>query len=362
VERIRELLRHPEVQRGIRVALAAGLSWQLATLLPAPLSVYAYYAPLGAIVAVQPTVADSASAAWRTVLAVLLGTGLGVAVHELSPLPTALTLAVLVALAVGLQQWRVLGQNSTWVAFAAVFALTIGGSEPVEYVLSYTGLVLLGGVVGVLVTTLLFPPLQLTQARRQISRIRGLLAGHLEEIAEGLREGRELDPEEDQRQLGELDRALDRMRDAERIVERARRANPRARRWRQPAERIRVESRALDRVAVLVDDVSTLVVEQQPHRRGEKDTDLGTAEPIAAALDGLAEVIRTPYHAGDEEETDDRDRRIQAAGDALDSLTDRLRRTTVDDDPAYLAIAAVAVGVQRSLLALDAEREGASST
>lgn len=362
MEGIRELLRHPEVQRGIRVALAAGLSWQLATLLPSPLSDYAYYAPLGAIVTVHPTVADSASAAWRTVLAVLLGTGLGVTVHGFSPLPTALTLAVLVALAVGLEQWRVLGQNSSWVTFAAVFALTIGGSEPAEYVLSYTGLVLLGGVVGVLVTTLLFPPLQLTQARRQISRTRALLAGHLEGIAEALRDARELDPEQEQRRLDELDQALDSMRDAERIVERARRANPRARRWREPAERIRAESRALDRTAVLVDDVSTLVVEQQPHLHGEENSDPSTAQRIAGALDGLAGVIRTPYHAGDDHGTDERDLRIHTAGDALDSLTDRLRRTTVDDDPAYLTIAAVAVGVQRSLLALDAQREATSST
>jgi uncharacterized membrane protein YgaE (UPF0421/DUF939 family) len=356
VERIRELLRHPTVQRGLRAALAAALAWQLASLLPAPFSDYAYYAPFGAIVAVHPTVADSADAAWRTVLAILLGSGLGVAVHELTrPLPTALTLAVLVALAVVVEQWRVLGQNASWATFAAVLTLILGGDRPAQYVASYAGLMLLGAALGVLVTSGLFPPLQLTQAVHQITRTRGLLARHLEQIATGLRSGRIPSPEEEQRQLARLGRELDRLRNAERTVQRARRANPRARRWGESAARIRRESRALDRVAVLVDDVTTLVVEEQPHRRGEERPDLGTAQRMAEALEGLADVIRTPYHAGAGIRPDDRDRRVQAAGDALDGLTDRLRRTTVDDDPGFLALAAVAAGLQRALLALDAQ-------
>ena len=47
---------------------------------------------------------------------------------------------------------------------------------------------------------------------------------------------------------------------------------------------------------------------------------------------------------------------------ALDNLTERLRRTTMDDDPGFLALAAVAVGVQRALLALDAEPREPSPT
>src|SRR4051794_2854069 len=84
----RELLRQPWLQRGLRAALAAAMAWQVAILLPPPLAGYAYYAPLGAVIAVHPTVADSASAAWRTVVAILLGFGLAVGVHELThPLP-----------------------------------------------------------------------------------------------------------------------------------------------------------------------------------------------------------------------------------------------------------------------------------
>ena len=358
-------LRRPVVQRGTRAALAAGVSWQLAVLFPAPYSDYAYYAPLGAVIACLPTVADSASIAWRTVLAILLGGGIAVGIHEIArPVPTALTLALVVAVAIVVEQWRVLGSNASWVSVAALFTLTLGDADdPTAFVLPYAGLVLFGSAVGVLVTTLLFPPLPLTYARRQIERAREQLAEHLELVAGELRRGELPSVEEEERRVAALGAPLDRMREAERTVERARQANPRARRWQEPAARLRAQSRSLDRVAVLADDVTTLVAEYRPEDPGGGDgPDLGTAERLADALDGLAGVIRTPYHDEDASGPDARDISIDLAQAALDNLTERLRRTTVDDDPGFLALAAVAVGVQRALLALDAERREPSPT
>lgn len=358
-------LRRPVVQRGIRAALAAGVSWQVAVLLPAPLAEYAYYAPLGAVIACLPTVADSASIAWRTVLAILLGGGIAVGVHQMTgPLPTALTLALVVAVSIWVEQWRLLGSNASWVSVAALFTLTLGdANDPTAFVLPYAGLVLFGAALGVLVTTLLFPPLPLTDARRQIERVRELLAEHLELVAGELRRGDLPTPDEEERRVATLDAPLERMREAERTVERARRANPRARRWQEPAARLRAQSRSLDRVAVLADDVTTLVAEYRPvDPGGGGGPELGTAERLADALDGLAGVVRTPYHESDTARPDERDRSIGLAQDALDNLTERLRRTTVDDDPGFLALAAVAVGVQRALLALDAEPREASPT
>jgi uncharacterized membrane protein YgaE (UPF0421/DUF939 family) len=357
METVRATLRSPSVQRAIRAAIAAGLAWQLALLLPPALSEYAYYAPLGAIIAVHPTVADTASTSWRTVLAILLGAGLAAAVAVLlGDLPDALAIALLVALAVGLEQWRVFGESASWVTVAAVFMLTIGSRDPVDFVAAYAGLVLLGATVGLLVTTALFPPLHLTRATAQIDRTRALVARRLDETAGELRAGHEPSLDDEQRRAADLHGALDRMRDAERTVERARRANPRARHREGTAQRIREESRALDRVAVLLDDVTTLVAEFHPLSRGGERPDLGTRNRLAGALEGLADVVRTPHHTADGDRPDERDRRIQEAGDALESLVERLRRTTLDEDPGFLALAAVAVGIRRALIALDAER------
>jgi uncharacterized membrane protein YgaE (UPF0421/DUF939 family) len=340
------MLREPWLQRGVRAALAAALAWQVAVLLPPPLAGYAYYAPLGAVIAVHPTVADSAAAAWRTVVAILLGFGLAVAVHELTaPLPGALTIALIVALAIGVEQWPVLKEHASWVSFAAVLMLTVGTADPARYAVGYAGLTLLGAAIGVLVTTVLFPPLQLTKAVRQVETTRGLLARHLQDIAGGLRNGAVPTPDQWLRRGRDLEAALDRMRAAENVVERARRANPRARRWGSTAASIREQSRALDRVAVLVDDLTTLVVEFQPHRRGIDRIDGGTGWVLADALDSLADVVCTPYAMAGV----DRAAAIAAADEALQRLTTLLRTSDVADDEGFFALGAVTVGMYRSL-------------
>src|SRR5215218_1882950 len=351
-----ELLRQPWVQRAVRAALAAGLAWQVAVLLPG-LAGYAYYAPLGAVIAVHPTVADSASAAWRTVLAMLAGFGLAVVVYELTrDVPDALTIALIVALAIAVEQWRLWGEAASWVSFAAVLMLTVGASDPAAYAVRYAGLTLLGAAIGVLVTTVLFPPLQLTKAVRRIETTRTLLARHLQDIAAGLRRGEVPTPGTWVRRGQELEAALDRMRVAEGLVERARRANPRARRWRGTAASIREQSRALDRVAVLVDDLTMLVVEFQPHRRGLDRIDGGTGWVLADALDSLAGVVRTPYPTADENGNDRRESAIGAAEEALQRLTTLLRTSDVADDEGFFALGAVTVGMHRSL---DTLRTGA---
>jgi uncharacterized membrane protein YgaE (UPF0421/DUF939 family) len=356
------LLRRPGVQRGVRAAVAAGLAWQVAVLLPPMLSDFAYYAPLGAVIAVHPTIADSASAAWRSVLAILTGFALAVAVYELTrAVPNALTIALIVALAVAIEQWRLWREQASWVSFAAVLMLTVGLDDPEAYVLRYAGLTLLGAAIGVLVTTVLFPPLQLTRAVEQIARTRALLAGHVEDIAAAQREGLVPDPDEWAARNRHLDRELDRMRAAEGQVERARRANPRARRWQGQAAGIRDQSRAVDRVAVLVDDLTSLVIEFQPHRRGVDLVGAGTGWVVAEALESLAAVVRTPHHTTDGTTPDERDEHIGRAFRALDRLVTLLRTATVSDDEGFFALGAVAVGVRRSLSALQAEERHPTS-
>src|SRR4051812_11056065 len=169
------------------------------------------------------------------------------------------------------------------------------------------------------------------------------------------------------------------MRSAEAQVERARRANPRAHRWQGTTGSIREQSRALDRVAVLIDDLTTLVIEFQPHRRGLDRVDGATGWGVphpptggggvvrlpphppdtqphgrgAAALTGMAGVVRIPYHATDTE-PDDRDAAIRTAVTALDRLTALLRTSDIADDEGFFALGAVTVGMHRSLQTLEA--------
>ncbi len=165
-----------------------------------------------------------------------LGFGLAVGVYEVTRgVPNAFTIALIVALAIAVEQWRLLREQASWVSFAAVLMITIGTDDPAAYVLRYGGLTLLGAVVGVAVTTLLFPPMMLTVAVERIGAARALLAAHLLDMADAVRGGTVPDPEDWAHRGRALSGALDRMRAAETQVERARRANPRAARWQGAA-------------------------------------------------------------------------------------------------------------------------------
>ncbi|WP_139306917.1 hypothetical protein [Modestobacter sp. DSM 44400] len=94
-------------------------------------------------------------------------------------------------------------------------------------------------------------------------------------------------------------------------------------------------------------------MEFQPHRRGLDRVDDGTGWVLADALDGLARVVRIPYHATDDA-PDDRDAAIADALSARTRLTTLLRASEVADDEGFFALGAVAVGMHRSLEALEA--------
>jgi len=191
-----------------------------------------------------------------------------------------------------------------------------------------------------------------------VEATRALLAEHLRGIAAGLRRGELPSPGEWEERGRDLAAALDHMRAAEGVIERARRANPRARRFGATAETIREQSRALDRVAVLVDDLTTLVVQFQPHRRGIDRIDGGTGWVLAEALERLAGVVCTPYPTvPDDGRPNDRDAAIEAAESALQRLTTLLRTSDVADDEGFFALGAVTVGMHRALDTLRDRRE-----
>ena len=89
--------------------------------------------------------------------------------------------------------------------------------------------------------------------------------------------------------------------------------------------------------------------------RGIDQVDAGTGWVLADVLDSLAGVVCTPYHTTDGSTPDERDEQIERAVAALRRLVSLLRESTVEDDEGFFALGAVAVGVRRSLTALQAE-------
>lgn len=70
--------------------------------------------------------------------------------------------------------WKAFGDLGTWVPAAALFVLIIGRNHPWQYLASYSGLILLGGMIGALVA-LLFPQMPITPADRAVARLRHAL-------------------------------------------------------------------------------------------------------------------------------------------------------------------------------------------
>ncbi|NAZ85914.1 FUSC family protein, partial [Kineococcus indalonis] len=285
--------RRPRVGLAVRTALAATLAWRLALWLPlAPAETYPYYAPLGAVVGSYTTVRSSLDNSLRAVAAIVLGGLLALGAHALLG-PGPAVVAVVVFAATLLAGWSLLGSQRSWVLSAAVFVLIVGAADPVDYVLAYSGLTLLGGLVAVGVNALL-PDLPLLQSDRAAGRLAGVLADQLDDLAEGLRRDTPPSAREWSQRLRSVEplRTEARERDAE--VRDALRANLRAHRHRDAVQRRQDRVLVLASLSVRVEELTALLVEVQNPAEREVAMEAVLRQQVAAALTAAAAAVREP--------------------------------------------------------------------
>ncbi|MBD8868162.1 aromatic acid exporter family protein [Nocardioides donggukensis] len=276
--------------RIIRATVAATLAWVAVQPFGGMIDDYRYYAPLGAVIAVTSTVAGSMRESVRTVLAMAPGVALAAAVAPLPQLPgLVLVVALGTAIAVSPVGER-LGAAASWTPVTAVFVLVIGGTDPWEYAAAYVGLTGLGALVGTVVS-MGWPPLPARTEDQALAHARADLSRHLERVAQAL--GSDLPPsrEEWRQQVGELDEVIDRLRLLATSSAEARRLNWRARRWQVTAGARYERVRAMERVALLVDDLSDLVRDQEHADRDLVALGPPLRPPAARALGALATAL-----------------------------------------------------------------------
>ena len=274
-----------------KAALAAGISWQLALLFPSSVDQYAYYGPLGAVLAMYPTVASSAQAAAQTVLGLFLGATSALAVDLLLP-TTAMTVALLIGLGMlaGALKW--VGEQRAWVPIAALFVFTIADPGSVSYVVGLVGLTLIGVTVGTVVNLLVFPPLHLRESRRALRALQDVVSEQLDDIAEGLERNEVPDPDDWERRTRAMSPTVSTMHQALHDRVRSARGNPRARRYRQDSEDQHRQARALQRVALLVEDLVGVLAETEGQNVPALPFDERARFECAAATRRLAELAR----------------------------------------------------------------------
>jgi uncharacterized membrane protein YgaE (UPF0421/DUF939 family) len=302
---------------------------------------YPYYAPFGAIIATTSTLAGSVRESLQAVGSIVVGGAIAWLVDAVTGDDlAATTLAIVVGLSVSVAGWRVLGAMGGWAPTAAVFTLIIGHGEA-QFIGAYGGLTLFGAVIGILVN-MIAPPLPLAPARAAVSRTRTALAEQLREIAD-LMTAHELPTlDEWNREHSELRRSRTRMAEAVSRVHESLTANARARRHRQALAVLTAEADSLDRVSLLVADVSDLLLRPHglpgaPSRQVELSDDV--REPIATALHRVADALDT-YGQGGE-----LDPQLEAADAQLDAMLEAQSLQTHEQ----LLVHSVVLSLRRAL-------------
>lgn len=260
-------MRGARPQLALKSALAAAVAWQAGLLLPGPGDDYPYYAPLGAVVAMYPTLASSASAALRSLLGVCLGAVIALAASAIAE-PNLFTIAIVVGVAVMAGGVRALGDQRSWVPMTALFVLIIGDANQSAFVPGYVGQLLLGGGIGTALNLALFPPLFLADARKSLETAQGHVDRQLRALADGLDDHTEARGDAWLDRSTPLEPMLEPMHQALYEVEQAQRANPRARRYREPLERRTQQAAIIERLGRLVDDLTAMFVEFESRQVG----------------------------------------------------------------------------------------------
>jgi uncharacterized membrane protein YgaE (UPF0421/DUF939 family) len=337
-----ELEQHLNVS--LKAALAAALSWLAVLPLWGVADQYPYYAPLGAVIAVTSTVAGSVRQSVQGLAAILVGATLSLAVMQLD-LPVVAEISLVVAFGTAISGWHRFGTKASFVPVTALFVLIIGRGDAVDYAVAYVGLTSLGAAIGIALN-IAFPPLALTRMADSVSRLRGVLADQLDQLAAGLSNDNALTAEEWAGRRRAIQPTLVEM---QRVVGHAtdgRRANWRAKRWSEHAEQRYQQARALQQVSFLIEDITALVVEQE---RAELETvALGPElRPYASrALAAMADVLRSV-----EGETAD-PVELRAADKAVVALAEAIRSARQRSSSDLFAAGTVVTGARRALASL----------
>ncbi|MGV0108749.1 FUSC family protein [Arthrobacter sp. CP30] len=185
--RMRAAAVNPQLLLAAKAALAAALAWTLALAIPGTPSEYPYYAPLGALLAMYPTVSGTLKLGLQTVVGLTLGIVLAyVAVWAGDP--NWITIGFVVGAGVLLSGFlRRTAGGGSGIASAGLFVLVIG-NEDLGYSLGYLVQTVVGVGVGLAVSALIFPPLHLNDAVGQMSLLRRTAARDLQQMGQALEE------------------------------------------------------------------------------------------------------------------------------------------------------------------------------
>jgi uncharacterized membrane protein YgaE (UPF0421/DUF939 family) len=283
----------PRILLAVKTSLAAVLAWYLAPLIPFAQDEYSYYAPLGALVTMHPTVARSARVGGQVLLGLAAGIALsfaGIAMARFGA-PGGVVLALILGVAVLVGGWHVFGAGRDWVPLAALFVLLTAGGDPEEFSVSYLVNVAFGVVIGVTVNFALLPPLYLRRASERLSTLREAVTRILDGAADAVARG-DIDRDRFSASLSELSARIASVSADVSEAEESSHVNPRRRRHAHVREENTRRLSALERTAFLTRDLVDLLEEMQASRGDTVTTEV--REKLAHAIDRVAALVAAP--------------------------------------------------------------------
>jgi uncharacterized membrane protein YgaE (UPF0421/DUF939 family) len=338
----------PRFMLAIKAAIAVGMAWFVAGYMPGVVDDYPYYAPLGALVSMYPTLMGSAKAGLQTLLGLLLGillAGLIVLFAE----PNLLTISAVVGVAVLFSGIRWLGHGKDYVPMAALFVLIVGGQDIESYSIGYAVQMAVGVGCGLLVNAVILPPLNFNAAILKLSRFRSMLARHLEGMADALTDEWPPEAEKWSRYNEELSTAGHDVREAVYHADESRKGNPRAKLHRRNLSQDYRDLQALESVSFYVKDITDVLAGVSAGGTEPLSNQLPTEllQPVSESLRGAAEVLKA-WESGSE--IDDR---WEEAEQALNELLSQIDTHGEAGAAALSPASSVATAVRRILDTLE---------
>lgn len=336
----RKTMTQPRVLLAVKTALAASVAWYLAPLIPFVDSHYSYYAPLGAIISMYPTLVRSVRTAVQVVIGLAVGAGLAFGVLAIG-VPGVVRVALVAGIGVLLAGWRQLGEGRGWVPLTALFVLLIGGRDADNYSVNYLVHAVFGAVVGTLVNVFIVPPLYVRDAGQRLDTLRDHVGDYLRRLADALDD----DPPGDhdwQADVGNLGDTASAVRSAVSQADESRKGNPRGRRAGGQVDQDYQRMRALEHTLFYVRDLTDVLRGFLSDDGGKGDE---TAHQSAAVIEELQAAIRAVGELISSSADDDRStERLAAAEEAVDTL-----RRSLDERAGSVTSAAIAVAASVSL-------------
>ena len=344
--RVTGVLRYTRIQLALKASLAVGIAWTLAPMVPGIAAQYPYYAPLGALVSMYPTVSGSAKAGIQTLIGLVAGMALAL-LALLFGGPTVWTIALIVGLGVLLAGVPRLGAGRDYLPMAALFVLVLGGDDPDAYSTGYSVQMLVGVAVGLTVNAVVFPPLHLNGAVDGLASLRLSLARQLRDMGTALAETWPPEHEDWSNRKTELLAFSKEVRGSVQLADSSRYGNLRSRRHRRDMDGDYRALRAMERVTLYVEDMTEVLataIWTSPEDMPVPDT---LAGQLSEAMLACAEAV---------ESWDDEAEEYTAASEAVQRLQIEMNTTASRDNPVDVT-ASLAMSMRRILRTIRTEKD-----